>query len=66
MTPILVKTKRTTDDMINSVERAMLRQKIVEAQDLIVITAGVPVGVAGSTNMMKIHHVGELKSLESL
>ncbi len=62
--PILVKTKRTTDDMITSVERAMLRQKIVEAQDLIVITAGVPVGVEGSTNMMKIHHVGEAKSLE--
>ena len=62
--PILVKTKRTTDDMINSVERAMLRQKIVENRDLIVITAGVPVGVAGSTNMMKIHHVGEAESLE--
>lgn len=64
VTPILVKTKRTTDDMINSVERAMLRQKIVESRDLIVITAGVPVGVAGSTNMMKIHHVGEAESLE--
>lgn len=65
VTPILVKTRRTTDDMISSVERAMRRQKIVEAHDLIVITAGVPVGVAGSTNMMKIHHVGEVASLES-
>jgi pyruvate kinase len=64
VTPILVKTKRTTDDMINSVERAMLRQKSVDARDLVVITAGVPVGVAGSTNMMKIHHVGEAESLE--
>jgi hypothetical protein len=25
----------------------------------------VPIGVAGSTNMMKIHRVGEIKSLES-
>jgi pyruvate kinase len=65
VTPILVKTKRTTDDMISSVERAMLRLKIVEAGDLIVITAGVPVGVAGSTNMMKIHHVGSPEGLES-
>jgi len=63
--PILVRTKRTTDDMIMSVERAMVRQKIVGARDLIVITAGVPVGVAGSTNMMKLHRVGEAKSLES-
>jgi hypothetical protein len=30
-----------------------------------VITAGVPIGVAGSTNMMKIHGVGEVKGLES-
>ncbi len=65
VTPIMVKTRRTTDDMIQSVERAMLHKQIVQARDLIVITAGVPVGVAGSTNMMKIHHVGELTSLES-
>jgi pyruvate kinase len=65
VTPLLLKTRKTTDDMIASVERTMLRQKLVEPRDLIVITAGVPVGVAGSTNMMKIHHVGELKSLES-
>jgi len=25
---------------------------------------GVPIGVAGSTNMMKIHRVGEIKGLE--
>ncbi len=65
VTPIVLKTGRTTDAMIASVEREMLRRKLVKACDLIVIAAGVPVGVAGSTNMMKIHRVGELKSLES-
>jgi pyruvate kinase len=65
VTPLVLKTKRTTDDMISSVERAMIRQKMVDCRDLIVITAGVPVGVAGSTNMMKIHHVGAVESLES-
>ncbi len=64
VTPILLKTKRTTDDMIASVERAMLFGKLVKRHDLIVITAGVPIGVAGSTNMMKIHRVGEAKELE--
>jgi pyruvate kinase len=64
VTPIILKVRRTTDDMIAGVERAMLRRKLVKPRDLIVITAGVPVGVAGSTNMMKIHHVGELRSLE--
>jgi pyruvate kinase len=65
VTPIILKTKRTTDDMIASVERAMHFGRLVRRHDLIVITAGVPIGVAGSTNMMKIHHVGEVKGLES-
>ncbi|MGC1456279.1 MAG: pyruvate kinase [Nitrospirota bacterium] len=65
VTPILLKSKRTTDDMIASVERAMLFIKLAKHHDLIVITAGVPIGVAGSTNMMKIHLIGEVKSLES-
>jgi len=30
-----------------------------------VITAGLPIGVAGSTNMMKIHRVGEVQGLEA-
>jgi pyruvate kinase len=63
--PIILKTKKTTDDMIAGVEQAMLGQKLVTARDLIVLTAGVPIGVAGSTNMMKIHSVGEAKSLEA-
>jgi len=65
VTPILLKSKRTTDDMIASVERAMLFIKLARKRDLIVITAGVPIGVAGSTNMMKIHRIGEAKSLEA-
>jgi pyruvate kinase len=65
VTPILLKSKRTTDDMIASVERAMLFIKLVKDHDLIVITAGVPIGVAGSTNMMKIHNIGEIDSLQA-
>ena len=33
---------------------------IIEPGDLVVITAGVPVGVAGTTNLMKVHIVEEL------
>ena len=64
VTPIILTTRRTTDDMIATVEHAMLKRKLVRPRDLIVITAGVPIGVAGSTNMMKIHRVGERESLE--
>ncbi len=65
VTPVILKPKKTTDDMIASVERIMLKKKLAKQRDLIVITAGVPIGVAGSTNMMKIHRIGEIKSLES-
>ena len=63
--PIILKTKKTTDDMIRGVETIMLEKDLARKRDLIVITAGVPIGVAGSTNMMKLHRVGELKGLEA-
>ena len=44
----------------------MLKRKLAAPHELIVITAGVPIGVAGSTNLMKIHRVGEIKGLEAL
>ena len=64
VTPVILNKKKSTDDMITSVERIMLKKKLAKPHDVIVITAGVPIGVAGSTNMMKIHRVGELKGLE--
>jgi pyruvate kinase len=63
--PVILKAKRTTDDMIRSVEAIMLEKDLAGKRDVIVITAGVPIGVAGSTNMMKLHRVGELKGLEA-
>jgi len=63
--PVILKPKGRTDAMIAGVETIMLRKGLAKKQDIIVITAGVPVGVAGSTNMMKVHQVGETKGLES-
>jgi pyruvate kinase len=62
--PVIMKARRTTDDMIAAVENAMLKQKLIKAGDMIVLTAGVPVGVAGTTNTMKIHCAGEEQGLE--
>jgi len=50
----------STDEVIDeSVKRAMEKGYIKQG-DLIVITAGIPVGVAGSTNLIKVHIVGEI------
>ncbi|MFJ7678772.1 MAG: pyruvate kinase [Peribacillus sp.] len=50
----------TTDDMLQTAIDQSLESGIVSHGDLVVITAGVPVGEIGTTNLMKIHVLGEV------
>ncbi|WP_413308314.1 pyruvate kinase [Bacillus sp. 1P10SD] len=50
----------TTDEMLEISVQESLSSGIVKHGDLVVITAGVPVGEAGTTNLMKIHVVGDI------
>ena len=50
-----VQTER--DVFIDAIDRSV-KEGFIANGDLVVITAGVPVGVAGMTNMMRIHIVG--------
>ncbi|MCS0790533.1 pyruvate kinase [Cytobacillus firmus] len=50
----------TTDDMLDIAVEESVNSGIVASGDLVVITAGVPVGEAGTTNLMKIHVVGDI------
>ncbi|MCL5039171.1 MAG: pyruvate kinase, partial [Firmicutes bacterium] len=55
-----VQDTSNTDEMI---ETAVLRAKEAGAiadGDLVVITAGIPVGIAGTTNLLKVHTVGDI------
>lgn len=49
----------TTDAMVDQVDELLLRHGRCEKGDVIVITAGSPPGVSGSTNLVRVHHVGE-------
>ncbi|QOX62290.1 pyruvate kinase [Anoxybacterium hadale] len=49
--------KTMKDEFIESID-ASLEKGFIADGDLVVITAGVPVGVAGMTNMMRLHIVG--------
>ena len=44
----------TTDEMIESIKKIIVDNNIGKAGDRFVITAGVPVGVVGNTNMLKV------------
>jgi pyruvate kinase len=46
--------------MLDIAVEESLNSGIVKHGDLVVITAGVPVGEAGTTNLMKIHVVGDI------
>jgi pyruvate kinase len=50
----------STDEMLDIAVEAAVETGIVKHGDLVVITAGVPVGETGSTNLMKVHVVGDI------
>lgn len=56
--PVMTKEMENTDDLFdNSVESAV-KQGLINEGDLVVITAGVPLGVSGTTNLLKVQVVG--------
>jgi pyruvate kinase len=62
--PLMVPEFNTIDEMIGIVVRAAHNAQLVEPGDTIVIIAGVPFGIGGQTNFLKIHTVGEAGELE--
>jgi pyruvate kinase len=48
-----------TTDMFNHAVDAAQNSGYISTGDLVVLTAGVPVGLSGTTNMLKVHVVGE-------
>jgi pyruvate kinase len=48
-----------TDEMVEQVDAELLRIGRCRRGDLVVITAGSPPGVPGSTNLVRVHHIGE-------
>jgi len=56
--PLLVREISDTDTMIAASIQAALDARFIKGGDLVVITAGVPVGVSGTTNLIKVHIVG--------
>ena len=55
--PLLIDEQNNTDELFNRAVQAAKEAGYVEAGDIVVITAGVPIGVSGTTNLMKVHIV---------
>ncbi|GAA1885278.1 pyruvate kinase [Streptantibioticus ferralitis] len=50
---------QTTDEMVEQVDEQLLRIGRCKRGDVVVITAGSPPGVPGTTNMVRVHRIGE-------
>jgi pyruvate kinase len=57
VTPILVDTAATTDEVIDQAEQVLLEKGLATSGDNVVITMGVPVGSGTQTNTLKLHQM---------
>ncbi|MFC5723060.1 pyruvate kinase [Streptomyces gamaensis] len=50
---------QTTDEMVDQVDEYLLRIGRCRKGDVVIITAGSPPATPGTTNMVRVHHIGE-------
>jgi pyruvate kinase len=56
----LVWTVKSTDDMVRQVDSALLNRSVCRPHDLVIVVAGTPPSTPGSTNTIRIHHIGDV------
>ena len=58
--PIMIEEKQNTDELIDHVISVAQDHGLLKNGDLVVLTAGIPLGFSGTTNLMKVHLVGNI------
>lgn len=58
--PLLIDEQRSTDELFDSAVSAAEQAGYVHPGELAVLTAGVPLGVSGTTNLIKVHVAGHI------
>ena len=60
VTPLLIDEMDNTDDLFRHAVDKAFSCGLVKDGDLVVITAGIPIGISGTTNMLKVQIVGDV------
>ncbi len=60
VTPMLTREASTTDEIFNLAVDDVQNAGLLKNGDLVIITGGIPIGISGTTNMIKIHVVGDI------
>ena len=55
--PVMCELKTNTDELFNHAVEVSKNAGVLKQGDLAVITAGIPLGISGTTNMLKVHEV---------
>ena len=58
--PVLFEEKQTSDELFEHAVEKAVETGIVKSGDLVVLTAGLPIGIPGMTNILKVHIVGNI------
>jgi pyruvate kinase len=58
--PVLAPESESTDEVISNSVEATIQNGYAKEGDLVVITAGIPAGLSGSTNLIKVHIIGKI------
>lgn len=68
--PIMSEARSNTDELFDHAVECAQKTGLIKDGELVVITGGAPMGVAGTTNIMKVHLVGHIlasgKGIDSL
>ena len=60
VTPLMIEELDSTDHLFEKTVQLATEAGYLESGDLVVITAGVPLGISGTTNLLKVHLVGHI------
>lgn len=63
VTPMLFKQEPSLEEMLHSAQIQLLERGVVVQGEEVIFVAGVPPGVSRSTNVMKLHRIGEMVSM---
>jgi pyruvate kinase len=59
--PVIAPNVKTTDEMMTQMDRILLERQVLRPRDNVVFVAGQPIGRPGSTNLIKLHRIGEVR-----
>ena len=57
VTPMVIENLKNFDDMTAEARKAVVAQQLAKEGDNVVVTAGIPFGKAGTTNMLYVLEV---------